>query len=713
MWIMLTTMLSAFTLLGAATIRGEVTTADSQPLNQCNLSLYFSTPEHNHSNLVRSANTDAQGSFTINNVPIGSYYLYACTPGYLPGFYATEGTGEIRVVAVDADDQEVVGVDIQLFVHNDPPPPPPNSGDIAGFVINGAIPIPHALIGVSTLANPLIPLQGIYGRTNWDGHYFVNHIPAGTYTACVINESNMQSVALSAPITVVDHGFINNVNISYSSGSSYSLGGTVRNPNNQPVHNGVVEIRSVADGTPEYMHLHRTEYLHPNGSYQFTDIPEGEYIVSVWTHENPIAYYPSTFSADQATPVLLNGTSLNNINIIIPTNTMYSISGQVLDADSHLPVAGISVKTDRMGFHHFPIQDSLFTDEYAALTNENGEYSISAPLGRYTVVAMDSTDHFYSQYYDHTANPYAANIIWLDHNVSDVNFELQEIPVANTGSITGMVYDNGEIPTYPVMVVAVSSDEDWEDSALVGMDGSYQINSLPPETYFLIAFSLYNPPSYYNSVLTWEEAEQVTVGGTVAGIDFNLVYSELDGPSNVVGRIQDGNNAGLANVTVALKNSSDQVVGFARTDENGDYTIYNVPSQDYTVVATKLGLHSLAESINLNGTLSYDIVMASTANVDDNLPTASQPGISIYPNPCNPVSNIAIALPKATVLKVKIYNMKGQCIKTLTDRIAEKGTLNLSWDGSDQAGNSVSNGIYLIKINTEDSQSSKKLTLLK
>jgi hypothetical protein len=263
------------------------------------------------------------------------------------------------------------------------------------------------------------------------------------------------------------------------------------------------------------------------------------------------------------------------------------------------------------------------------------------------------------------------------------------------------------------MVVAVSSDEDWEESTITDALGNYTINHVRPGNYFVTAYSLFTPPTYYNNVLTWEDADLVAVNGHITGIDFHLVNTPADGPNNLNGVVTDAVGYGLNNVIVSLKNSQNQVIAFARTDANGSYTIENIPAQTYTVVATKLGLNSLTQTLILDGNESVNMTLyATTANEDHTTPVLTSKMYN-YPNPFNPVTNIALSIPKDSRVNVQIYNIKGQIIKNLLDNNLKAGSHTLKWDGTDDSGKTVTSGVYLVRLSGDGFKTNHKLTLMK
>ena len=84
-----------------------------------------------------------------------------------------------------------------------------------------------------------------------------------------------------------------------------------------------------------------------------------------------------------------------------------------------------------------------------------------------------------------------------------------------------------------------------------------------------------------------------------------------------------------------------------------------------------------------------------------------------YPNPFNPSTSFAVALPTASHVTLEIYNLLGQRVVKLFDGPAQAGYLDLTWDGRDSRGRSVGSGVYFYKVEAEDFRQVRKMVLLK
>ncbi len=83
------------------------------------------------------------------------------------------------------------------------------------------------------------------------------------------------------------------------------------------------------------------------------------------------------------------------------------------------------------------------------------------------------------------------------------------------------------------------------------------------------------------------------------------------------------------------------------------------------------------------------------------------------PNPFNPVTTITYVLPENARVRLDIYNVLGQRVKTLVDGQVEAGINSVVWNGKDAVGNQVSSGFYVyqLTINNKDVLRKKMLML--
>lgn len=83
------------------------------------------------------------------------------------------------------------------------------------------------------------------------------------------------------------------------------------------------------------------------------------------------------------------------------------------------------------------------------------------------------------------------------------------------------------------------------------------------------------------------------------------------------------------------------------------------------------------------------------------------------PNPFNPSTAIDFALPKSANVRVEIFNILGQKVKTLVDEYLSAGYKKVTWDGTDNTGKTVASGVYLYRMTADDFSATKKMMLMK
>lgn len=84
-----------------------------------------------------------------------------------------------------------------------------------------------------------------------------------------------------------------------------------------------------------------------------------------------------------------------------------------------------------------------------------------------------------------------------------------------------------------------------------------------------------------------------------------------------------------------------------------------------------------------------------------------------YPNPFNPVTAISYYLPRDSEVQIEIFNLLGQNIRTLVNQRKIRGVHQIEWDGRNNAGNPVTSGIYIYRMQAGGYVSIKKMALLR
>jgi hypothetical protein len=84
-----------------------------------------------------------------------------------------------------------------------------------------------------------------------------------------------------------------------------------------------------------------------------------------------------------------------------------------------------------------------------------------------------------------------------------------------------------------------------------------------------------------------------------------------------------------------------------------------------------------------------------------------------YPNPFNPETKVNFNVPQVSKVKLVVYNLLGQRVRTLVDEEIQAGSYSASWNGTDDYGRQMSSGIYFFSLESQSFKATKKMILMK
>jgi len=83
------------------------------------------------------------------------------------------------------------------------------------------------------------------------------------------------------------------------------------------------------------------------------------------------------------------------------------------------------------------------------------------------------------------------------------------------------------------------------------------------------------------------------------------------------------------------------------------------------------------------------------------------------PNPFNPETAIRFDVPRASRVRIQVYDARGRLVKTLVDGALSAGRHKVSWRGRAETGEAAASGIYFVSMEAETFRQTRKITLLK
>jgi hypothetical protein len=84
-----------------------------------------------------------------------------------------------------------------------------------------------------------------------------------------------------------------------------------------------------------------------------------------------------------------------------------------------------------------------------------------------------------------------------------------------------------------------------------------------------------------------------------------------------------------------------------------------------------------------------------------------------YPNPFNPSTHISFSVAYEANVRLEVFNIQGQLVKSLLDTRMTAGVHTLEWDGTNNAGAGVGAGVYLYRMVSDNFVQTQKMLFLK
>lgn len=262
-----------------------------------------------------------------------------------------------------------------------------------------------------------------------------------------------------------------------------------------------------------------------------------------------------------------------------------------------------------------------------------------------------------------------------------------------------------------------SSDEgkNWK-KILDGSVTSIDINPLNPNTLYIVNGSLCKS---IDGGASWKSkislANDIYWAIHIDEKDTNKLFSS--GYTSGVFKSTDGGKTWMSkNAGFKLSKSS---YTFQTMLKNGNYYSYVINGDDvYESINDEdwkeLNINDMVAGCILanNGKLyigasGLHVYTVATTIINKDIIPSSFQLFPNYPNPFNPSTQIKYLVSENESLALIIYNMLGEAVITLADKIHQPGEYELTWNGKNEFQQNVSSGVYIAVL----SSSSKKLII--
>jgi hypothetical protein len=146
-----------------------------------------------------------------------------------------------------------------------------------------------------------------------------------------------------------------------------------------------------------------------------------------------------------------------------------------------------------------------------------------------------------------------------------------------------------------------------------------------------------------------------------------------------------------------------------------------VSTNNYRLVYSGIGFEQISDEADRDSIMTRSIRWLNTdlTGIEQENTVPLQYALDQnYPNPFNPGTYIKYTIANQSNVQLKVYNNLGQEIRTLVNNLTQSvNQYSVYWDGKDNAGNSVTSGVYYYKLISNSSnqrfEQSRKMILIK
>ena len=685
-------------LANTGNISGTVTGADNQALSGVNIQL---------NNGLYNTSTNALGHYQFNFVPEGSYALSFSKHGYQT---------HSQTVVLQADDELVIDHSMQ------PLPQVSVSGTILAYDTGAGIAGASIVLtgyedySANTDATGDFTIVNVYGNQNYN---FNISAPGYTSTNGIINVTTTNHDMAEITLTEVAYAparvsaAVNDQDTSVMlewlapDPSAMDLLESFEDPNFPPQG----WMRTITNNNPAnalgvYPTWCRTNQISisgdpvipSNGSYQaglFWDYNhQDEWLISPSFNCPPNGY----LSFDSY--VFLGSDSGDHYYVKVSTD----------NGDNWIELWDASAQTGGWNRYASPITVNL--------------HPYSGNLIKLAFHALDSPDN------DGLWYPWFIDNIYIGNANSRVDFDLDDFIQVSTSDNAAKSIEN-----MPLRAMSRHKEEGGNRNE-PWLPYSYEIRNSPKNQRALTGYKVYRFPSGNEQnetswilltpeIITdldfedqaWQSLPNGDYTWAVKAVYTNGITSIASLSNSLNKFVETGMIAGVVRRenTTAIAGATVSVAGYtATTNTAGAYTLI-VPVGSYDVTAEADGFNAQTVenvAVSFGNTTTVNFILHPVSSDDPIMPVVATALNGNFPNPFNPETTIRYSIKTPGAVKLEVYNIKGQLVKTLVNEDQASGHYKVVFNSHDNKGKAIASGVYLLKLSAPGYQKTSKMILM-
>ena len=199
------------------------------------------------------------------------------------------------------------------------------------------------------------------------------------------------------------------------------------------------------------------------------------------------------------------------------------------------------------------------------------------------------------------------------------------------------------------------------------------------------------------------------------------ITNELNGATSFIAALYytdcNGNWAfgvGVDNFAIHLADENEIIAidPYAGWVEAGAVTNVNItlPNDHSSYINTSVELYAGYENLNIPVTFGLSL---NTDENDNNIIPLKNALHQNYPNPFNPVTTIPFDIVNTDQIRLSVYNIKGEMVRSLVNSNLDPGSYNIRWNGKTDSGINMPAGMYFIELKGSNFRETGKMIYLK
>jgi hypothetical protein len=171
------------------------------------------------------------------------------------------------------------------------------------------------------------------------------------------------------------------------------------------------------------------------------------------------------------------------------------------------------------------------------------------------------------------------------------------------------------------------------------------------------------------------------------------------------------------NVFVSLGSTDPEdftlISGDTYVEAPAQWTNFSYSLDNYSGEMARIAIQCVSDNSFMFMVDNFKVIAPNITSNSSDVSLANFEVLGNYPNPFNPETTIHFTTVKESVVKLQVYNMRGQLVKTLVNAKLKAGKHSIVWNGRNENKEKVSSGIYLYKVSSGEENRVNKMILMK